>query len=837
MKGGKMFSYLSKKQAWVSFSLFILTAIALGEGTKGNMVFESTPCLYTGVPYGEGDMSPFLFFSKYRSLIPLVNYLDDLGYIHRIWENAHFFSVAVTNAPPDTSFANIVESNKIFRIKKIGAIDNCSLQVMTSLASPVQYLLLEGNPTILELKSIDRFKSRDPRIPGIMELGGVQKIYVPNPNVGLYQSSANGTVELYNRTQHGELNEPYLILFYNDKNRVTPWVLVMYLQHNPDVITINDENAPDCINQIDIRFNGDVAVGFFLPRGVYLDDYEAYWDSLSYWKQIADQYESHAFTIPYDMVTRVEKAQEQYEVTYIYSFDYLDNDWNIPFYPFATLPYPLTVIDSEYTDISIGNHIQSNIASLFGYWWYNEGDSCTFTIPRRVPDDSIAFAKNISIPIDSISEPLLDTIWAEYPQMIAHYTTSPLHNRYMAGIHYLANAFGNDSIVTDLETRWANSVIGATAPYDTSIFIPSQNCTLKYNYAGGCWMDHPYNTGYQVKHLVAFYDYMSGTNQAIAQSYIKDYYEHWKSIYNPLILWSHASLMSHPVGRTDFWAYINSAYFSSIWGYTHGNTALGEDAAYHYSSTLMNFRYELHALDYLKQVEGSRATEMVNAVINKHGVEPCPAPWVVYDRWGMDTLGPETKVLSTFIAVALRRKPEILTMREQANGEELTGFMQELYNKMRIIYPDTAFTERGFYDLMILYAFAGMDLPSFDVNMIGDPFKFMLSYSIYKLIREKPDMEEKQPSIFWLYQNCPNPFISSTSIRYSIAKSAQVKLKIYNVAGQLVKTLVNGEQKAGTYKIEWNGKDEKSRFMPSGIYFVKLKVGDFSQTKKLLILR
>ena len=96
----------------------------------------------------------------------------------------------------------------------------------------------------------------------------------------------------------------------------------------------------------------------------------------------------------------------------------------------------------------------------------------------------------------------------------------------------------------------------------------------------------------------------------------------------------------------------------------------------------------------------------------------------------------ETKVLTTFIAVALRRMPEILTMREQANGEELTGFMQELYNKATIIYPDTAFTERGFYDLIILYAFAGMNLPSFDVSLIEKPFNFMLSYSIYKLIRE-----------------------------------------------------------------------------------------------------
>jgi len=89
-----------------------------------------------------------------------------------------------------------------------------------------------------------------------------------------------------------------------------------------------------------------------------------------------------------------------------------------------------------------------------------------------------------------------------------------------------------------------------------------------------------------------------------------------------------------------------------------------------------------------------------------------------------------------------------------------------------------------------------------------------------------------------LLQSYPNPFCSSTSIRYSIAKSGQVKLKIYNVAGQLVKTLVNGEQKAGTYKIKWDGKDEEGRLLPSGIYFVELKVDDkFTKTKKLLLLR
>jgi len=55
---------------------------------------------------------------------------------------------------------------------------------------------------------------------------------------------------------------------------------------------------------------------------------------------------------------------------------------------------------------------------------------------------------------------------------------------------------------------------------------------------------------------------------------------------------------------------------------------------------------------------------------------------------------------------------------------------------------------------------------------------------------------------------------------------------------RLVKTLVNGQQKAGSYTIEWNGKDTNGELLPSGIYFVELKVDDkFTQAKKLLLLR
>ena len=55
---------------------------------------------------------------------------------------------------------------------------------------------------------------------------------------------------------------------------------------------------------------------------------------------------------------------------------------------------------------------------------------------------------------------------------------------------------------------------------------------------------------------------------------------------------------------------------------------------------------------------------------------------------------------------------------------------------------------------------------------------------------------------------------------------------------RLVKTLVNGQQKTGSYKIEWNGKDTNGELLPLGIYFVELKIDDkFTQAKKLLLLR
>jgi outer membrane protein assembly factor BamB len=102
--------------------------------------------------------------------------------------------------------------------------------------------------------------------------------------------------------------------------------------------------------------------------------------------------------------------------------------------------------------------------------------------------------------------------------------------------------------------------------------------------------------------------------------------------------------------------------------------------------------------------------------------------------------------------------------------------------------------------------------------------------------------EKDQFSVFrfQLLQNRPNPFFSpnkGTVIRYGLAKPGDVSLKVYDITGRLVKTLVAGEKKAGMYSVPWDGKDSRGMKVSSGIYFYRLHSGDFTATKKLTLLR
>ena len=88
-----------------------------------------------------------------------------------------------------------------------------------------------------------------------------------------------------------------------------------------------------------------------------------------------------------------------------------------------------------------------------------------------------------------------------------------------------------------------------------------------------------------------------------------------------------------------------------------------------------------------------------------------------------------------------------------------------------------------------------------------------------------------------LAQNYPNPFNPSTTISYQIPKSGRVELSIYDVSGRLVRKLVNEYKSEGLHTAEWNGKDSSGRSVSSGIYFYRMKSGEFLETRRMVLLR
>ena len=92
------------------------------------------------------------------------------------------------------------------------------------------------------------------------------------------------------------------------------------------------------------------------------------------------------------------------------------------------------------------------------------------------------------------------------------------------------------------------------------------------------------------------------------------------------------------------------------------------------------------------------------------------------------------------------------------------------------------------------------------------------------------------PENYELAQNFPNPFNPSTTIKYQIKQGGHVTLNVYNLLGNLVATIVDENESAGTYYVTFNSNSEKNP-LPSGVYFYRLQVGDFVATKKMVIMK
>jgi hypothetical protein len=135
------------------------------------------------------------------------------------------------------------------------------------------------------------------------------------------------------------------------------------------------------------------------------------------------------------------------------------------------------------------------------------------------------------------------------------------------------------------------------------------------------------------------------------------------------------------------------------------------------------------------------------------------------------------------------------------------------------------------------------------VSAVGDKFDGVGEISLLnagfeegvaaEISREVLSPKALLPKAFALSQNYPNPFNPSTTIAYDIPEgdNVQVQLKVYNMRGQLVRTLVDESKSEGSYQIQWDGTDNYGRRVSSGVYFYRIKAGEFSKTRKMVILK
>ncbi|RKX23295.1 MAG: hypothetical protein DRP45_10645 [Candidatus Zixiibacteriota bacterium] len=130
---------------------------------------------------------------------------------------------------------------------------------------------------------------------------------------------------------------------------------------------------------------------------------------------------------------------------------------------------------------------------------------------------------------------------------------------------------------------------------------------------------------------------------------------------------------------------------------------------------------------------------------------------------------------------------------------------------------------------------SGSELPDLKAENVVIASVFGYSIEPVKILGIEEGL--RLPTNYALFQNIPNPFSGNTVIKYALPKDADVELTIYNIAGQKVRTLVNGRQAAAYKAIEWDGRDDAGRRVSPGVYFGKMTADKFQATRKLTVLR
>jgi pimeloyl-ACP methyl ester carboxylesterase len=163
----------------------------------------------------------------------------------------------------------------------------------------------------------------------------------------------------------------------------------------------------------------------------------------------------------------------------------------------------------------------------------------------------------------------------------------------------------------------------------------------------------------------------------------------------------------------------------------------------------------------------------------------------------------------------------------QQVGEPYSG----VFSWDQVILPLTQFCGPGFTDVRIRFHFVSNEKNTRFGWNIDDVSLAPKATNVEKL------SGSTLPSQFKLFDNYPNPFNTQTVLMYQTNRGCQIKLQVFNLLGQKISTLIDRFQQAGLYKIIWEGKDQLNNNLPSGVYIFRFEAGNFSMSKKMLLLR
>jgi len=193
--------------------------------------------------------------------------------------------------------------------------------------------------------------------------------------------------------------------------------------------------------------------------------------------------------------------------------------------------------------------------------------------------------------------------------------------------------------------------------------------------------------------------------------------------------------------------------------------------------------------------------------------------------------------------------------RRDYDGLQLVGTTTHWYSALDYqfpAFPDAAITVRAQPQVgvgpwnTIMMCFAWSDIIPFfqaaprlaQVFLNGDqPGGGVLSQGCLQLPDPTDMVSSPWVGVTQLHQCVPNPFNSRTVIHFDLARESQVQLNVYDVAGRLVRTLINAKRGGQRHAVRWDGRDDRGNPVASGVYFYRLHVGDFTDAKKLVVMK